>query len=216
MAIDVKIACGASSTIASVSSENTLLTQDQGLPPISPKGRGVVFRQFLTADGTASGSNDMQVDGSTTPVEFWVPANSTYDLYIANISFVIADASAVLNKFGNITALTNGCDLEYFTDGGTNTIGTALKSNFDFVRLCLGNPPFGDGAAAFRASNVESTSEGYIPVLNFSQVFGFPYGIRLRPGTSDKLIVRVNDNTTGVDAFNAIAYGFTRQTSDGA
>ncbi len=215
MAIDVKISCGGNATTANVTNENALSVQEQGIPPIEPKGRAVVFRQYLTADGTASGSNDMQVDGSSTSVEFWVPSNSTYDLYIANISFVIADASAVLNKFGNLTALTNGCDVEYFADGSTTTIGTALKSNFDFVRLCLGSPSFGDGAGAFRASNVESTSEGYLPVLNFSQVFGFPYGIRLRPATSDKLIVRVNDNTTGVDAFNAIAYGFTRQTSNG-
>ncbi len=207
--IDVKVR-GNDGQIASVGAEKTLSVQDQGLPPLKPVGRGQIFRQFLTDDGTSSGSNDMQVDGSTTAVPFWVPANATNDLYIANLSFVIADATAVLNKFGNITALTNGCELEYFTDGGTTTIASALKSNFDFVRLCLGNPPFGDGTAAFRASNVEGASEGYIPVLDFRKVFGIPWGIRLRPGTTDKITLRVNDDTTGVDAFNCIAYGFTR------
>lgn len=213
MSIDVKIVH--QNLHANISDENALLIQEQGLPPINPRGRAVVFRQFLTADGTSSGSSDMRVNGSSTAVEFWVPANANYDLYISNISFVIADASATLNSFGNITALTNGCDVEYFADGSTTTIGTALKSNFDFVRLCLGNPPFGDGAAAFRANNVQSTSEGYLPVLDFKKVFGFTYGVRLRPGSADKLILRVNDNTSAVDAFNAIAYGFTRQTSDG-
>lgn len=213
MAIDINIVD--QNNRVKISEENYLLTQEHGIPPLSPKGRLVVFRQFLTDDGTTSGSTDMRVNGSTTPVEFWVPSDSTHDLYISNISFVIADASATLNTFGNITALTNGCDVEYFADGSTTTIGTALKSNFDFIRLCLGSPSFGDGAAAFRANNVQSTSEGYLPVLNFKQVFGFNYGIRLRPGTSDKLTVRVNDNTTGVDAFNAIAYGFTRQTLNG-
>jgi len=211
MSIDVKLICGGNATAASVTTENALYVQDQGLPPPEPQGRARIFRQFLTADGTSSGSSDMRVNGATTPVEFWVQADSTYNLYISSLSFVIADASATLNKFGNITALTNGCDLEYFTDGRTTVINGELKSNFDFVRLCLGNPAFGDGAAAFRASNVESTSEGYLPVLRFSEVFGLQWGIRLRPGTTDKIILRVNDNASGVDAFNCIAYGFTRQ-----
>jgi hypothetical protein len=210
MSIDVKLISGANATAVGVTDENALYVQDQGLPPPAPQGRGQVFRQFMTDDGTSSGSNDMQVDGSSTAVEFWVQADSTYDLYISSLSFVIADASATLNKFGNITALTNGCQLEYFTDGGTTTIADALKTNFDFVRLCLGIPSFGDGAGAFRASNVESTSEGYLPVLDIKNVFGIPWGIRLRPGTSDKIILRVRDDTTGVDAFNCIAYGFTR------
>lgn len=207
--IDVKVR-GNDGQLANVGLENTLEVQDQGLPPLNPIGRSQIFRQFLTVDGTAQGSNDMQVDGGTTSVEFFVPADTTNDLYISNLSFVIADATATLEKFGNITALTNGCDLEYFSDGGTTTISDALKSNFDFVRLCLGNPPFGDGTGAFRASNVESNSEGYIPVLDFKRVFGIEWGIRLRPGTTDKIIVRVNDDTQGVDAFNCIAYGFTR------
>lgn len=213
MAIDVKITCGNDASVAGVTAENTLCVQSTGLPPLEPISSGRVFKQFLTDDGLTTGSNDMQVDGSTTPVEFWVPAQSKYDLYISNLSFVIADASATLNKFGNITALTNGCDLEYFSEGGATTIATALKTNFDFVRLTLGYPAFGDGTGAFRASNVESTSEGYIPTLNFRQVFGLEYGIRLRKGTTDKLILRVRDNTTGVDAFNCISYGFTRRSN---
>jgi hypothetical protein len=213
VAIDTKTIDGNGKAFyATVTAENSICTQDSGLPVPEPLARGVVFRQFLTADGTAAGSNDMQVDGSSTAVEFWVPADKTYDLYIANLSFVIADATATLDKFGTITALTNGCDLEYFTDTGTVTIASALKSNFDFVRLCLGNPPFGDGAGAFRAGNVEGNSEGYIPVLDFKQVFALPWGIRLRAGTTDKIILRVNDLTTGVDAFNCIAYGFTRRS----
>lgn len=209
--IDVKVIGGGGGKTARVTNENSLSTEDTGLPPQTPVGRGQVFRQFLTATGASGGSSDLRVDGSTTPVEFWVAADSTYDLYLQNISFVIADASAVLNKFGNLTALSTGCDFEYFADGGTTTIASALQSNFDFVRLCLGSPSFGDGTAAFRAGNVQGTSEGYIPVLNLKEVFGLSWGVRLRPGTSDKLLIRINDDVTGVDAFNAIAYGFTRR-----
>lgn len=58
-------------------------------------------------------------------------------------------------------------------DLGNVDIHDALKINFDFVRLCHGNPPFGDGASAFLASSIGAGGAGgYIPVLNFNQVFG--------------------------------------------
>lgn len=211
MTINVKILSGdGSGRDAYISEDNAILTQDIGLPPKDVAARARIYRQYLTDDGTSTGSTDMRVNGSSTAVEFWISADTTYDLYISTLSFVIADASATLNNFGNITALTNGCDLEYFAEAGTITIANQLKSNFDFVRTCQGNPAFGDGAAAFRANNVQGTSEGYIPVLDFQKVFGLPWGIKLRPGTTDKLILRVNDNVTGVDAFNCIAFGYTR------
>jgi hypothetical protein len=34
-----------------------------------------------------------------------------------------------------------------------------------------------------------------------------PWGLRLRKGTTDKLIFRVRDALAGLDIFNAIAYG---------
>ena len=93
---------------------------------------------------------------------------------------------------------------------GTVTIHDALQTNFDFIRLCAGNPSFGDAAGAFRADNVSSTSEGYLPILDFRSTFGFKWGLRLKVGSQQKLILRVNDNVTGVDQFDCIAYGFTR------
>ena len=213
MTIEIKVKGGnAGKYLAGVTDERTLCVQDTALPSPEPEGRAVIYRQYLTTTGLASGSNDMQVDGSSTPVEFWVSADPTYDLYISTLSFVIVDASATLSKFGNITALTNGCDLEFFSNEGVVTIATALKSNFDFVRLCGGIPAFGDGAGAFRASNMLSTSEGYLPMLDVEDTFGIPFGLRLRAGSTDKITLRVNDLTTGVDQFDCIAYGFTRRS----
>lgn len=83
-----------------------------------------------------------------------------------------------------------------------------LKSNWDFVRLCLGNPSFGD-AGAFRVNNVSGTSEGYIPVLDLTKLIP-PYGIKLDMGTNQKLVLEIRDDVQGVDSFNAICYGFDR------
>lgn len=151
----------------------------------------------------------MVVDGSTNPVTFCISADSVDDIYVTSISFVIVDASATLNKFGNITALTNGCEFFYESTEGQVTIHESLKSNFDFVRLCNGSPAFGDGASAFRAGNVLGNSEGYLPSFDM-RIFGFPYGIRLRAGTDQRVSIVINDDITGIDQMDAIAYGFRR------
>ena len=193
---------------AKVSDQCALVVSSAGCPPLMLQ-KNRVFRQYLTDDGTATGSEDMKVDGSATAVEFWVAAANDDDRYITTLSFVIADATATLNKFGNITALTNGCQLYYETLAQTVDIHDALKSNFDFVRLCMGAPAFGDAAAAFRASNVVGNSEGYIPVLDLRRLVP-PYGIKLDRGTTQRLVLKVRDDCTGVDGFDCIAYGFDR------
>lgn len=157
------------------------------------------------------GSSDMRVAGTlAVPLCFEIKANPDFDIYIKTISIEIADAGATLSKFGNITALTNGVTLDWFTSSdGTIPISASLKSNWDFVRLAGGNPAFGDAAGSFRASNVIGASEGYIPFIDIANVFGLTYGLQLRKGTNDSIIFSIKDDTTGVDSFNAIAYGLT-------
>jgi len=183
---------------------------DRRIPATEQIDTVIPFRQYLTADGTSGGSNDMQVSASAaSPSDFYISAGDK-DIYITTLSFIIADQNATLNNFGAVTALTNGCQLLWQTTDRTVTIHDALQSNFDFVRLCGGKPAFGDAAGAFRASNVSGNSEGYIPILDIVNQFGMPWGIKLRRGSTQRLTLRVRDDTTGVDAFNCIAYGFER------
>lgn len=165
------------------------------------------FVQFLTTTGLPGGSNDMRVDGSSTPVDFFVNAEPLLDVFITKLSFAIADVNATLDKFGTIAALTNGCRLFYKRDGIEIDLDNALKTNFNFVRLAFGQPAFGSGADSFRAKNVIGNSEGFIPVVNLRE-FVPPFGIRLEKGTAEKIILRVRDDITAIDAFTCIAYGF--------
>jgi hypothetical protein len=209
MTVKVIIADGTGTgRTAEISDQLALVVSDTGCPPLV-RQKNRVFRQYMTDDGTATGSEDMKVDGSATAVEFWIAADNDDDRYITTLSFVIADANAVLNKFGNVAALTNGCHLYYETPAQNVDIHTALKSNFDFVRLCLGAPAFALATTAFRAGNVVGTSEGYIPVLDLRQLVP-PFGIKLDRGTTQRLALKVRDDCTGVDGFDCIAYGFDR------
>lgn len=169
------------------------------------------FRQFFTLTGEPGASNDMRVNGSVTPVDFMIRSQSEFDRYIMSISFEIADANAVLDQFGTIGVLINGCQLFYESTEGIIFIHDAMRTNWDFVRLAHGNPPFGSDATSFRAANVIAGSEGYIPVLNFQQVFGYRWGIALKGGTNQRMVIRIRDDVTTIDSFNAIAFGFDRR-----
>ena len=176
-------------------------------PPKDDIENPLPLRQYLTDDGTTTGSTDMLVDGSSTNVEFWIPASEDFDIYIQSLSFIIADAGATLKDFGSINALTNGCKLSWRQTSGEIILHDNLVSNWEFVRMANGNPAFGSGTSAFRASNVVSTSEAFIPILDFGDVYGFPWGLKLRRGTTDRIVLTVRDNITAPDQFDCIATG---------
>lgn len=202
------IASGDGAEDAVAVKDSALVITQFGCPPMIPQ-KNKIFRQYFTDDGTSSGSNDMLVDGSSVPVEFWIPAHEDNDRYITKVSFLIADDSAALDEFGHITALTNGCEFEYDRGYEIVTIHDALKTNFDFIRLCMGMPAFGDGTSVFIAPDISGKIEGVIPVFNFLEVMP-PYGLKLDAGTTQRLTIKVNDDLSAPDAFNAIAYGFDR------
>ena len=209
MAVKANIEDGSGNgNLAKVSNEGFLFTQEAPFPPSGEETKITVYREFLTLnnDGT---TNDMRVDGSTTSQYFWVNAEPNFDIYITTLSFLISDAGAELDEFGNLAALTNGCRLFYEDNNGEINIGTDLVSNFEFVRLCQGNPAFGNAADAFRGRNIVGGSEGYIPVFDFRN-FGFRWGLKLKAGTNNRLVMEINDNVSSIDGFNATAYGFRR------
>jgi len=209
MSIKTNIEDGAGNGyLAKVSPEGFLFTQEAPYPPSSEETKITVYREFLTLnnDGTTT---DMRVDGSTASQIFYINAEPDFDIYITTVSFLIADAGASLNEFGGITALANGCRFYYEDNNGEINIGTSLTSNFEFVRLCQGNPSFGGGNSAFLANNVVGPSEAFIPVFDFRN-FGFKWGLKLAASSQNRLVLEINDDVTSIDGFNAVAYGFRR------
>lgn len=204
------IGSGPKRTEADVEASGAVSVVERPFPPFDVMQNVRPFREFLTDDGTPSGSSDMLVDGSVTPVDFFVEAPQTEDLYVTRISFIVVDQNMTLNQFGNIGALTNGLRLFYTDELGEVDIADALQTNFDFVRLCSGLPSFGEGTNAFIANNVDFISEGIIPVLDLKDTFGFRWGLEFRNGSKQKLVLRVRDDITGIDAMNVIVYGFLR------
>ena len=197
--INIKDGTGKGNTLK-VGDEGEISTVQHPHPPSDEQLTAYPFRQYFT---DSNGSIDMRVDGSVTNVEFTIEASAQVDIYVKTISIVIADAGASLGEWGNTNSpLTNGIEFKWKSqDIGEVIIADALKTNGDFVRLALGDPSIDV------ASNFTGASEAFLPVIDFTKTFGFPYGLRLRKGTTDKLVFTIKDANTTIDQMDAIAYG---------
>lgn len=203
--------CTGTDYCVQVTPENSLLVTSDGIPPFEPQHINI-FRQYLTNDGTKTGSNDMLVNGSVNAQDFYVQADEENDRYITTLSFVIADTGNFnMREFANIgLPLTNGCRLFYNSIRGEVDIHDSLQSNFDFIRLGFGEPAFGSAANTFRGTNFVGTAEAIMPIVDLKRMLP-PFGIKLDAKSNQRLTLRVQDNiSAGIVAFDCIAYGFNR------
>lgn len=105
------------------------------------------------------------------------------------------------------------------SEDGEVIINDSLKTNYDLVRMAVGNPNPGVGPGTeFKVGAVTSNSdEGFLIVLKFSD-YGYDReytgGILLRKKTNDRLVFEIRDNLnlapSSIAIFNAIAYGYKR------
>jgi hypothetical protein len=203
---------------AKVDEDNALLVKAIPIPTVSTRDDQIPFAQLFSSNGLITGSTNMNVNGSVTPQEFSIVSAQTGDRYITSLAFTIADnssGSVTLNVFAGLAAaLTNGVKIYYETEKGRIPFqqGAGLKTNFEFIRLSLGNPAFGTGNDAFKVGSISGTGvntlHGYFPVLDVRRAFGFQWGIRLRQSADQKIIIQVNDDLSQVGEFTAFATGF--------
>lgn len=176
-------------------------------PPVDEEVQSYPFRQYFTDDGTSGGDNNMIV---ATATDFWIQASNTRDIFVKLLSIRIGDAAGVtLNAFGGITALSTGCSILYSNDDlGEVTIADQLKTNIDLIRIAPSTGSVGDGTSVYKLDVTGGgTEDSYLPFIDLAQVFGFPWGLRLKKNSNDKLIFRVSDDLTGLVTFNMIGYG---------
>ena len=168
-------------------------------PPTDEVVESLPFRTYFEN----AGSNDMIVNGSSTPVEFSVNSDADFDYYIKSLSVKLADATAQFNEFGALTALSNGVDFEWVSQRvGPITIHDGIKDNIEWFRLS--NTPITVNSIIDLSGG---GADAIVIQIDLAQLFGNPWGVRLEKDTTDKLLFRVNDNLAGLDEFNIIAYG---------
>lgn len=145
-------------------------------------------------------TRDLNVDGSTTSQTFAIKGGgigSNLSIDVTRLMIHMETAGAVdLNKFGDLTALTNGVVIRR-VDGTTRNIFN-IKSNGEMRNLCFdwtvdvaSNPSQGQNGVGFRYTFAGQDKHGV--------------AVRLDPG--DELQVIIQDDLTGLEKFRIIAEG---------
>jgi len=141
-------------------------------------------------------SNAMNIDG-TTPVNFSYLVGSGKSLLLHRILFYIDDATAFASdKFGGITALTNGVDISV----GGNVLAN-WKDNVDIVSTCFDFQGF--------ANFGKTTSSG---AGRWTMARSF--GASLPVSAGESIVATVSDDLTGLTDFRMTIHGsLTTRTS---
>jgi hypothetical protein len=180
-------------------------------PPEDESIIALPFRQYFTDNGLSTGSKDMNVSPSALGyTDFYISSQSEYDVYIKYITCEIGDGgSPALNKFGALSALTNG--VAFYWDSQLEPLyelHEGIKTNKEFIRIASDTAGIGTGVEAFLADvSGGGTEKSYLPNMDMTELYGLPWGLRLKKKTNDKIIFRVQDDLTGLTTFNAIATG---------
>lgn len=132
-------------------------------------------------------SDDLRVDGSTTPVVFTYDADSTDDISILEVKFVLVANSVTFGNeyFGSTSGpLSNGLLVEVTSDGNTGTVET-IKQNEEFVFFAS------PGGFDWVVSSKDMIYSTWL-------VGG---GLKLKAGTADNVKVTVRDDLTSCGVY---------------
>jgi hypothetical protein len=168
---------------------------------------GGIRSVYLTDNGTSSGANNLAVNGSSTPVPYWVgpPASDRAgsdgfsSFHVERVIFHIEDSGAFTTvDFGAISnGLTNGCGFDFVSTSTTVDLldGYPLKTNGDLVHymydIRLDAWGGGNGGISARWSFFKIQNDGAGMVLE----------------SGEKLQFTINDDLTGLVDFHIIAQG---------
>jgi hypothetical protein len=91
-------------------------------------------------------SKSLSVNGASTPVTFSYSPGEGNIVQVISLSILLKDeGDTSFNKFGAISALTNGLLIQYSVDGVEKTLVT-LKDNADIANAFPHNQHFGNSA----------------------------------------------------------------------
>lgn len=160
-----------------------------------------LFRGFLADSGGGLGLN---VNGSTTPVDFQLSANSSRLYWITSLRFLFEGNNLELDtndfrRFGLATnqnaELTNGLQLFVFQGGvQTDIFASPVKTMGQFLS-------YSDSFL-----NIKNAITSQSDFLSFDFNFGVP--VLIVAGSNDRVVVRVSDNLTAIDSFKVVVRGY--------
>jgi len=158
------------------------------------------FVRPVTDDGTILGASSLAINGSLTPVEFWIQPTSIEFMTIEQINVVISDVGGpAATDYGNLSGpLANG--LQFFVDlviGKSDLVPVCLHSNQELVLI----------SSTFDVSDFAAGSR----VLKYRDLLNeYSVGFELDGSRDEKLGVRVQDDLSALGVHRCFIKGFTQ------
>jgi len=156
---------------------------------------------YATDDGTTSGSKALAVNGSVTPVTFWLPVAAGEIMQVFQVVVTIIDnGTPGFGDFGNITnGLTNG--LQVFYDKKSVTVnGSVYKNNEGLL----------SESDSHNTVNYSGNNEAHVFRDN---MMSHSNGILLYGDDGDRIGIVVQDDLTSVTHLNCF-YKYHIRTVD--
>ena len=150
------------------------------MAPTLRKGRNAVeFFLYKLLRNPLDNSPDMNVDGSSTPVQFQYIVPAGKDVELHRFMFDLVDNAIKYGQFAGLaTALTNGVMVEIIEDDGTTVLldftdGENVKINSEWAHLAgvdsIVQPAAGDDALPVRFS-VHKANDGNAMYLSEGRI----------------------------------------------
>lgn len=149
---------------------------------------------FTNIPLTYSGSDELNVDGSSTPVNFTAEPPAGKNMIVYRLLLVMEDASMSWVKFAGRSALANGVII-YVTEDGVerNIVTDPIKTNRDYVWNCY-DVEIDNATTAILRMRWTFSRAGTVLVLKDAE--------------SDNFRIAVNDDLTSVSYFKATIQGY--------
>jgi hypothetical protein len=165
---------------------------------------------FIEEAAHATYGADLLQDGSVTPIEFFVNASTTTDLFIEDLIF---DGQGNGIKFGQFLSasgaggLATGVEVTIKSDNVVTTF-PLIKTTEDFKNKWASLS--GDGAN-FRI-DVQAGKDEMLGILNFTNPFSLKVSGTFGAGNDDYIRVKIQDDlSSGVSRFNFRVKGFEKE-----
>jgi len=149
---------------------------------------------FTNIPLTNGGSDEINVDGDPTPVDFTAVPPSGKNMIVYRLLLVMEDNSMSWTKFAGRSALANGVVI-YVTEDGVerNIVTDPIKTNRDFVWNCY-DVEIDNATTAILRMRWTFSRAGTVLVLKDSY--------------SDNFRIEIQDDLSGVSYFKATIQGY--------
>jgi len=211
MGIDAFISDGdGHGNVAGVTEDSQLrVAVETGPPPAF--GEPNKYRYYTSLLGT-TGADSGTLDMATTADSYYIGAQTNADIRVMMIVVLIGDAGSTHNDWGNLGALSTGCDLCLSQQGVDQIILDKAKTHGQALMQTglFGYHSGGSNAGSFTLTNYTGTADAQSVVIPVGDIV--PGGLRIGKGSTDRLTFTANDDLSGLENQTVRVIGFTHHS----